>query len=72
MAPCLAASLRTCLEGVSDPRSTHARRHPFTSILFLALTAVIGGADTWVSGIQVATTAAAGLVATGRVPSTIP
>lgn len=47
MAPCLAASLRTCLEEVSDPRSAHARRHPPTSILFLALTAVIGGADTW-------------------------
>ena len=48
MAPCLAASLRTCLEGVSDPRSSHARWHPLPSILFLALTAVIGGADTWV------------------------
>ena len=48
MAPCLAASLRTCLEGVSDPRSSHARRHPLPSILFLALTAVIGGTDTWV------------------------
>ena len=48
MAPGLAASLRSCLEEVSDPRSAHARRHPLTSILFLALTAVIGGADTWV------------------------
>ena len=48
MAPCLAASLRTCLKGVSDPRSAHARWHPLPSILFLALTAVIGGADTWV------------------------
>ena len=48
MAPGLAASLRNCLEEVSDPRSAHARRHPLTSVLFLALTAVIGGADTWV------------------------
>ncbi|MYA03466.1 MAG: ISAs1 family transposase [Caldilineaceae bacterium SB0664_bin_22] len=48
MAPGLAASLRSCLEEVSDPRSAHARRHPLTSVLFLALTAVIGGADTWV------------------------
>ncbi|MYD91318.1 MAG: transposase family protein [Caldilineaceae bacterium SB0662_bin_9] len=48
MAPCLAASLRGCLEEVSDPRSAHACRHPLTSVLFLALTAVIGGADTWV------------------------
>ena len=48
MVPCLAASLRTCLKGVSDPRNAHARRHPLPSILFLALTAVIGGADTWV------------------------
>ena len=48
MAPCMAPSLRACLEGVSDPRSPHARRHPLPSLLFLALTAVIGGADTWV------------------------
>ena len=48
MAPCLAASLRTCLEEVSDPRSAPARRHPLPSMLFLALAAVIGGADTWV------------------------
>ena len=48
MDPCLAASLRTCLEDVSVPRSAHACRYPLTSMLFLALTAVIGGADTWV------------------------
>ncbi len=45
MTPCPAASLRTCLEGVSDPRSAHARRHPLTSLLFPAPAAVIGGAD---------------------------
>ena len=50
MVPCRAASLRNCLEEVSDPRIAHARRHPLTSVLFLALTAVIGGADTWVGG----------------------
>ena len=48
MAPCMAPSLRACLEGVSDPRSSHARRHPLPPLLFLALTAVIGAADTWV------------------------
>ena len=35
--PRMAPSLLACLEGVSDPRSTHARGHPLTSILFLAL-----------------------------------
>ncbi len=48
MDPCLAASLRTCLEDVSVPLSAHARRYTLTSMLFLVMTAVIGGADTWV------------------------
>ncbi len=48
MDSCLAASLRTCLEDVADSRSAHARRRPLTSMLFLALTAVMGDADTWV------------------------
>ena len=32
MAPCLAASLRSCLEGVSDPAVPMVRRHPLTSV----------------------------------------
>lgn len=43
MAPCLDASLRTCLEGVSVPAAP---------MLFLVLTAVIGGADTWAEAFE--------------------
>ena len=42
------SKLQSCLEDVSNHRSTHARRHPYTSVLFLALTTVVAGADTWV------------------------
>ena len=38
MAPCMAPSLLVCLEGVPGPRSPHARRHPLTSLLFMART----------------------------------
>ena len=49
MAPCRAPSLLACREGVSEPGSAPARRPPRPALLFLALTAVIGGADPWVA-----------------------
>lgn len=39
-------SLLTCFNGVSDPRGSNAR-HPLQSVLFIALCAVISGAESW-------------------------
>ncbi len=36
----------TCFDGLSDPRGTNSR-HPLSSVLFIALCAVISGADSW-------------------------
>ncbi|MCL4167518.1 UNVERIFIED_CONTAM: hypothetical protein GTU68_008425, partial [Idotea baltica] len=36
----------TCFDGLDDPRG-HNARHPLSSILFIALCAVISGADSW-------------------------
>ena len=36
----------TCFKGIPDPRGDNAR-HPLSSVLFIALCAVISGADSW-------------------------
>ena len=73
MAPCLAASLRSCLEGVSDPRSAHGPQTPAYVRFCLALTAVIGGADTWQRGgggqVRTGIAAAPRLVRVAAVPA---
>ena len=38
--------LLTCFNGISDPRGSNTR-HPLQSILFIALCAVISGAESW-------------------------
>ena len=38
--------LLTCFNGISDPRGSNAR-HPLQSVLFIALCAVISGAESW-------------------------
>ena len=35
-----------CFEGLSDPRGDNIR-HPLSSVLFIALCAVISGAESW-------------------------
>jgi predicted transposase YbfD/YdcC len=38
--------LLTCFNGITDPRGSNAR-HPLQSVLFIALCAVISGAESW-------------------------
>ena len=47
-------SLLQHLQSVKDPRIARARRHDFQSILFIALSATIAGADNWVEVAQFA------------------
>ena len=47
-------SLLQHLQSVKDPRIARARRHDFQSILFIALSATLAGADNWVEVAQFA------------------
>src|SRR3954470_5420977 len=41
------STLLQALEAVPDPRHRRGRRHPLHSVLYLALGAVLAGADSW-------------------------
>lgn len=41
------STLLQALEAVPDPRHRRGRRHPLQSMLYLALAAVLAGADSW-------------------------
>src|SRR3954464_575263 len=41
------STLLQALEGVPDPRHRRGRRHPLQLVLYLALGAVLAGADSW-------------------------
>ena len=49
MSTCTGTSLMDLLKRVPDPRVKRTRRHELMDILVIALCAVIGGADDWVS-----------------------
>ena len=47
MNPIFASNLLKQLSKLDDPRDTRARRHQLGHVVFMAICAVLGGADTW-------------------------
>lgn len=47
--PKIKAKLIELAEGVPDPRSEKFKKHPLTSIIFIALVGTVCGANDWVA-----------------------
>ena len=47
MNPVMASSLLNHCENLEDPRDHRARRHELRNVIFIALRAIAGGADSW-------------------------